>query len=452
VGAARARAVGAAEFARLMRALAPFEAKPRIAVAVSGGADSMALVLLAARWAARRGGSVMALSVDHGLRPEAKAEVRRVKRWLAARGIAQRILRWRGAKPKANLQAEARAARYRLLEDWCRKAGVLHLLVAHQCEDQAETFLLRLARGSGVEGLAAMAPLGERAGLRLLRPLLALSRARLRATLAACKQDWIEDPSNEDDKHARVRLRALLPALERVGLEPARLAATARRLGRAREALEGETARLLAAAVELSPAGYALLDPALLAAAAEEIGLRALARIIQTLGGGGYAPRLERLARLYRAIVEQGLPAPRTLGGCRILQAPGRLRGRLLVCREWRQVEAEIALRPGQSATWDGRFRLSLGQRLPHASGPLRVGALGEAGSALLAARTAALRANPLPAAVRPSLPALRDLDGLLAVPHLHYGRGSEEAASLYVRTLIFHPARALAGAAGAVA
>jgi len=317
-----------------MRALAPFEAKPRIAVAVSGGADSMALVLLAARWAARRGGSVMALSVDHGLRPEAKAEVRRVKRWLAARGIAQRILRWRGAKPKANLQAEARAARYRLLEDWCRKAGVLHLLVAHQREDQAETFLLRLARGSGVEGLAAMAPLGERAGLRLLRPLLALSRARLRATLAACKQDWIEDPSNEDDKHARVRLRALLPALERVGLEPARLAATARRLGRAREALEGETARLLAAAVELSPAGYALLDPALLAAAAEEIGLRALARIIQTLGGGGYAPRLERLARLYRAIVEQGLPAPRTLGGCRILQAPGRLRGRLLVCRE----------------------------------------------------------------------------------------------------------------------
>jgi len=433
-----------------MRGFEPFETKPHLAVAVSGGADSMALALLAAPWAARRGGSITALSVDHGLRPEAGVEVRRVKRWLAARGIAQRILVWREAKPRANLQAEAREARYRLIEEWCRTSGVLHLLVAHQSEDQAETFLLRLARGSALEGLAAMAPLSERAGLRLLRPLLGLPRARLIATLRTMKQEWIEDPSNEDTRHARVRLRALMPRLFEEGLEAARLAATAHRLARARAALEGETARLLAAAVELEPSGYALLEPALLAAAPEEIGLRALARLIQTLGGASHSPRLERLTRLYRAILGSGLPAPRTLGGCRVLPAPGRSRaGRLLICREWRNCEPARTLKAGETLLWDGRFRLSLVGRLPRLSGPLKLAALGEEGWAQLAALRPDLRASAIPPAVRPSLPALRDLDGLLAVPHLHYGRGPEQAVSLYFRNLIFHPARALAGAGG---
>ncbi|HKO08727.1 MAG TPA: tRNA lysidine(34) synthetase TilS [Alphaproteobacteria bacterium] len=451
-GAATA-ALGAAEFARLMRRLAPFEAEPRLAVAVSGGADSMALAILASHWAAAHGGSLVALTVDHGLRPEAAAEARRVKRWLAARGIAHKTLSWRGQKPMANLQAAARQARYGLLEGWCRQNGVLHLLVAHQREDQAETFLLRLSRGSGVDGLAAMAPLSERAEHRLLRPLITIPRARLRATLAALEQSWIEDPTNDDTRHARVRLRALLPALSREGMTPERLAATASQLGRARQALELATARLLAECVELDPAGYALLEPRALAAGAEDVGLRALARVIQSVGGALYAPRLERLERLYRAIMREGLPSARTLGGCRILSAPGRrLKGRLLVCREWRHAEAELVLRPGQSVTWDGRFRLTLAPRLRHASGPLRVGALGEAGWARLAADAVEVRANPLPAPVRPALPALSDLDGLLAVPHLHYGRAPAEAASVYVRSLIFQPQHPLASAGGTVA
>jgi len=436
-----------------MRAVAPFETKPHLAVAVSGGADSMALVLLAARWARQCRGSLTALSVDHGLRPEARAELLRVRRWLAARGIAQRILVWRAPKPSANLQAEAREARYRLIEEWCEKAGVIHLLVAHQAEDQAETFLLRLARGSGVYGLAAMAPMAERAGLRLLRPLLSLPRARLLATLTACKQEWIEDPSNDDSRYARVRLRTLMPALAQEGIEPARLFATAARFARVRAALEEECARLLAAAVELRPEGYALCEPALFRAAPEEIALRALASLIQSLGGSTHTPRLERLTRLYRALLGRPLPAPRTLGGCRILAAPGRRwRGRLLICREWRRAGPAIALAPGASAEWDGRFRLRLERHLPRLSGPLSLAALGEAGWAELAAKRPDLRATALPAAVRPSLPALRDLDGLLAVPHLQYGRGQDQAASLYVRALIFHPARALAGAGRTVA
>ncbi|HZD25370.1 MAG TPA: tRNA lysidine(34) synthetase TilS, partial [Alphaproteobacteria bacterium] len=156
----------AAEFAALMAPFAPFEATPALAVAVSGGADSLALALLADGWARRRGGVATALTVDHGLRPEAAAEARRVGRWLAARGIPHRILRWRGDKPATAVQAKARAARYALLADWCRRHGVLHLLTAHHRGDQAETVLMRLAHGSGVDGLAGMARQRRLEGLR----------------------------------------------------------------------------------------------------------------------------------------------------------------------------------------------------------------------------------------------------------------------------------------------
>jgi len=151
----------ASGFARLMASLGPFESAPRIAVAVSGGADSLALALLAADWAAAQGGKAVALTVDHGLRPEAAAEARQVRRWLADCGISHFILAWRGPRSGADVQAAARAARYRLMGEWCARRGILHLLLAHHRDDQAETVLLRLARGSGLEGLAAMAPVSE---------------------------------------------------------------------------------------------------------------------------------------------------------------------------------------------------------------------------------------------------------------------------------------------------
>ncbi len=175
-----------------------------LAVAVSGGADSMALLCLAARWGKR---PLTALTVDHGLRAESAEEARRVKGWAEAQGVPHVTLAWRGEKPKANLQAAARAARYGLLAQWCRDARVEGLLLAHTLDDQAETVLLRLARGSGVNGLAAMAPATRLRGVTLLRPLLGISRARIVATLEALRQPWIEDPSNEDTRFARVRLR-----------------------------------------------------------------------------------------------------------------------------------------------------------------------------------------------------------------------------------------------------
>ena len=438
--AAAARPLAPADFDRLMAPLGPFEAAPHLAVAVSGGLDSMALALLAHAWARARGGEAIGLTVDHGLRPESAAEAQAVARWLEARGVRHHILYWRGQKPQVNLQAAARAARYRLLESWCRGAGILHLLLAHQLEDQAETFLLRLGRGSGVDGLAAMAACVETPWARLLRPLLAVPRARLGATLEAVGQGWVEDPSNRDPRHARVRLRTLLPSLAREGLDVPRLAATAGRLGRARQALEAWTARLLAEAGTLDPAGYALVARGSLAAAPAEVGLRALARLLRCVGGGAYGPRLERLERLYRELVDEGLPKARTLGGCRILRLRRRTAERILVCREAAAIAAEMPALPDATAEWDGRFALAFAPRFPQARGPVRVGALGIAGWAEVVQRAPDLRASLIPVPVRPSLPALRDLEGVLAVPHLSYGRDGSETGTVYVRHLAFRP------------
>lgn len=407
--------LSAAEFAALIAPLGPFEPCPLLAVAVSGGADSLALALLAAEWAREAGGLAVALTVDHRLRADSAAEAAEVGRWLKAVGVEHHILCWDGDKPAADIQAAARAARYRLLECWCRERGALHLLLGHHQDDQAETLLLRLGRGSGVDGLAAMAAIEETRSVRLLRPLLGVPSARLRATLAAAGRDWIEDPSNANAAYARVRWRRLGPLLAAEGLTPSRLAATARRLGRARAALEGAVAEAALRHVAAHPAGFALVEGDAFARLPEEIGLRLLARLTLAVGGGAYPPRLERLERLYGELKAGGRDA-RTLAGCRLVwQADGRL----LVCRESAKVAGRLALVPGETACWDGRFRLAVAAAAPPG---LSVAALGIQGWRAIGRRLeGALPA--IPAAARPTLPAIADEDGVCAVPHLGYNR-----------------------------
>jgi len=412
-----------AEFDRLMQAVGPFESRPRVAVAVSGGSDSMALALLAHDWATRRGGEIAAITVDHGLRPEAAAEARQVGRWLRGRGIAHRILRWRppAGALHGGTQAAARAARYGLLADWCRRRGVLHVALAHQQEDQAETLLLRLARGSGLDGLAAMAPIAERAGVRLIRPLLPIARARLRATLGAARHRWIDDPSNDDPAYARIRMRWLLPTLAAEGLDAARLAATAAHLGRARAAIDEAVADLLATAAAIFPAGYVRLDPDAMRSAPAEVSLRALAHCLMTVGGGDYAPRLDRLERLHGKMRAGALGGGATLAGCLVIPRAGAL----LICREPTMAAEEVPIAPGMSALWDGRFRITLASDGGARHARLVVRRLGTEGWTAIAARNSGLlRLHPIPPPVRPSLPALWGARGVIAVPHLDSARG----------------------------
>ncbi|MFQ5971658.1 MAG: tRNA lysidine(34) synthetase TilS [Alphaproteobacteria bacterium] len=426
------------EFAALMRSLGPFEPRMHLAVAVSGGRDSMALILLAAGWAAARGGRATAVTVDHGLRPDSAGEARQVGRWLRSRGVRHVSLRWQGPHPRSDVQAAARRARYELLECWCAESGVLHLLLAHHREDQAETFLLRLGRGSGLDGLAGMAAVTEHRQVRVLRPLLSVPRARLEATLAAAKQPWIDDPSNVDGAQARARLRAALPALGGEGLTVERLAGTAFRLGRARAALDRYTDGLLAAAVMVHPAGYLHLDCTILATAPAEIALSALARCISTVAGRDYRPRLQRLENLYREIVDGGPGRTRTLAGC--LVAPWK--GQALICREPASVAPPLRLTPGLRALWDGRFAVLVEPALRHR---VALRALGREGLQIVKADNFSLDTCPRPA--RTTLPSLWSGERLVAVPHLGYRRPGRSGMSKGVVHLAFRPRRSLTGA-----
>jgi tRNA(Ile)-lysidine synthase len=316
----------AAEFdAAMARALAHGAPWPG-AVAVSGGGDSKALMLLLADWARAQSRDLpIVLTVDHGLAPRSSRVAQDVVKTARREGLEAHRLVWKDAKPAADIEAAARIARYRLMGEWCKSHRVKALYVAHTLEDQAETFLLRLARGSGLDGLAAMRtrspfPLPGLERLCVVRPLLEMPRAGLRAWLESRNEGWSEDPMNSDPRFARTRIREVWPAFAAAGLSAQRIAAAAAHLGRARDALEDATVEFLEAACRFEE-GQVILDGARLAAAPPEIGLRALAHILSHVSGEPYRPRFDRLERLYRAICEGQFKSARTLHGCKIGRA-----------------------------------------------------------------------------------------------------------------------------------
>jgi len=312
-----------------MTRFAPFEARPMLAVAVSGGRDSMALALLANDWARARAGEVLGLIVDHRLRPAAAAEACTTAARLSALGIAAEILVWNDAKPASRLQEIARMARYRLLFDACRHRGILHLLVAHHASDQSETIVMRAARASGPDGLAGMAALVEHPAARLLRPLLEVPRERLTATLAARGVAWIDDPSNEDRRFERVRVR-----------QEARGQDSAPPSG-GRAARDRQVAEAAVEALELTPTGVAL-DQLVVSAMSKEIAHRLLSRVVQAVASRNHPPRRDRLERAAARLSQgpgrgkSGKSQDFTLSGCRLMlrQEPGSRRLRWIVRRE----------------------------------------------------------------------------------------------------------------------
>lgn len=400
-----------AELASALDAIGGFEARPFIAVAVSGGPDSLALTILAERWVRERGGRLAALTVDHGLRPESADEAETVAGWMVARGIAHHVLQWSGPKPATGIQEAAREARYRLLAGWCRAEGCVHLLTAHHREDQAETHLIRKRAGSGIDGLAGMSAVREIAGLRLVRPLLAVPKARLIVLLDAAGQRFLSDPSNRNPVFERARLRAGASVLD---IE--RLTAELRECGRERMAREHDLDRLLASAVSLHPAGFAVIEPGATAGAEPELIDRLLGRAALCIGGSAYPLRRERIVRLRAALLEQPERA-RTLGGCRFVP----WRGRLLVLRELSGGAAPIRLVPGTELLWDRRFAVST----PRGAGTnLMLGYVGQSGLRPITDRAD----DPLPPLIRPIMPAVWDEMGLIAVPHLGHFRAGATA------------------------
>lgn len=419
-----------------MAAIGGFEGHPQLAVAVSGGADSTALALLTHEWTVAQGGQTTAMILDHGLRVESACEAAATRDRLQAQGISTTLLRWAGPYPSVNLQATAREARYRILEQACAEAGILHLLLGHHRDDQIETILQRLDRGSGVDGVAGMMAIRYHPFGRLLRPLLAFPKSDLIATCQRFGAAWVEDPGNSADRFGRSRLRGVM---ERAfGTPPARLAGLADHAGRARLALEQTTATALAHCFHLDPAGVARLRVQALRGQPQEIQLRVAAVASAAIAGATHPARFVRLLRLVEKLLAPDR-RPRTFGGCRwlplkddswmVLREPAAIEGS-------KPVEGEI--------DWDGRFRITGGWT------GLRVAAFDNEFQAKARAQGwTPPTAHRLPRVAWASLPVLYDLDGPVAAPHLNYCRSVEEAARLTSVAVAFHPRQPFANASG---
>jgi tRNA(Ile)-lysidine synthase len=316
-------------------------------LAVSGGPDSTALLVMAAGWARRvksqlkRSPKLVAVTIDHGLRAESRREAAAVKRLARRLGVAHRTVRWRGKKPSSGLQAAARAARYRLLAGEAAHAGFAHIVTAHTLDDQAETLLFRLARGSGLTGLAGMAPVSPAPlfaaanktavsnfadQVFVVRPLLSVPKTRLIATLKAVGVDYNNDPSNRDPRFARTRLRGLLPRLAAEGLDAKTLARLGSRMRRAEAAVEFAVG---AARTALAPGSWRRRGPIVFAARAfgdlpHEVGLRLLGRAVAHVGDEGPV-ELGKLELVYDSVRASPPLTRRTLAGALISLRGGKL-------------------------------------------------------------------------------------------------------------------------------
>ncbi len=383
----------------LMAAVGPFGADRRVAVAVSGGSDSMALALLLAGW-----GRPAALIVDHGLRPESASEAALTAARLASRDIPARVLPALGLAHGPALAERARTARYAALETACRDAGLTDLLVAHHAQDQAETLLLRRRAGSGPSGLAGMALVSHGDTVRVLRPLLPILPARLRATLRHAGVTWVEDPSNSDLATPRGRLRA---EFHGGGVPVAELCSEAHRHGLARHSQEALVADELARVVSLLPGGIAVISGSRISAAA-------LSALLWTVSGARYPPASAAVAHLAARL------RPATLHGAAILPTSG---GWLVGREAAAQAPAVLAQR---GVKWDERFLLLADP--PEAT---MIGPLSDDAARLR-------RWSGLPAALLRTIPAIRCRHALFAVPHLSY----PDRESCLAVPIVFCPSR----------
>ncbi len=419
-----------------------------LVLAVSGGSDSVALLWLVDRWlgqAGRRAPRIVVATVDHGLRDASAEEARWVRALALSRGYEHRLLRWCGAKPKTGLQSAARAARYRLLGMCVSELGGRTALVtAHTLDDQAETVLMRLGRGSGVDGLAAIAEAVELDGICVHRPLLDVGRGALRDVLSGTGLDWLEDPSNQSTRFERVRVRRAGAARAELGLEDRALARTARRMSRARQALEHavdaalvpvllDNERLRRFGVFVWPPAFGVLP--------DEVQIRLLRRVVLALGGQGSAPELGQTEDLFARMRERGFGGA-TLHGCRVDvgcagSTGGDGDGRQMLCyREIGRLPLPTqVISRGKPCLWDRRFRVRV--RCPGPVGVIEVSGCGDDDLALMRREPGWRQPADVPRDALLSLPAVRDAAGLVALPALGWSRqGMAVSAAFAVERL----------------
>lgn len=397
-----------------------------LAIALSGGADSMALTLLADQWARAHGGRIVALTVDHGLRPESRREAEKVAAWMRERDITHRILTPPPSDSSSNVQENARQRRYDALADFCREHDILHCLLAHHAGDQRETVELHTTRGSTADGGTGMAAVRNYCGVRFLRPLLTSERTELEDFLCRNGSDWVRDPSNENTAFARVRTRA--------ALAEDKTSHTARDAQAASEAVarimrDEALAEAAAHCVTLHPLGFVQIDYAAWHALEPTLGAQLLADCLRTIGGHTRRPRRHETEWLATALREPF--HKRTLHHCEIAVSDGHIH----IARELARVEAPLTLQNAGEAMWDRRFRVHY--TIPPESS-LTLRALRHDGKKQLAARFDQQVDLPL------ATPSFWHLDELCYIPHMNATMSLPPGVQL---SLGFAPPKPLAAA-----
>jgi tRNA(Ile)-lysidine synthase len=367
-----------------------------IGVAVSGGSDSMALLDLIFRTCPDRLATVGVATVNHGLRAGAEAEARTVAAFCAARDIAHVVLHWNGSDSVGNVQNAAREARYRLLAGWAKDRGAGVVALGHTEDDQAETFLMRLSREAGVDGLSGMPAKFERHGVMFARPLLDIGRRRLRAYLQRQGIGWADDPSNDDAGYERVRVRHILAALNPLGIDAETLCRVAGQIDAARRALVHVT-RITVRNAVTEDRGNLLIDVPRLNAQPADIRRRVILAAIKWITSSTYPPRRDDMERLMAALDGDMC---QTLAGC-LIERRGNVIG---MFRETNAVRDTVS---ATDRIWDGRWRIDG----PH-DPALQVRALGEA-----IKDCPEWRQSGLPRAALMASPAIWQGETLIAAP-----------------------------------
>ncbi|MGJ8544511.1 MAG: tRNA lysidine(34) synthetase TilS [Sulfitobacter sp.] len=379
----------------------------KLGVAISGGGDSTALLLLSAKFCAAHSTELFAVTVNHNLRPEAAQEAAQVAQLCRDLGVPHEVLQWHDTQPSGNLQGKAREGRYQLMADWALSCGITQVALGHTADDQAETVLLNIARRSGADGLSGMRPRRLSRGVTWLRPLLPVQRETLRAYLRGEGIGWAEDPSNEDMSYDRIKARKAMAALAGLGIDANVLSEVAGNMAEVRKALNWQT---FTAAREITTInrGAVVLCERRLRILPEEIQRRLMLRALAWVGGAGYPPRRAAMKKLLLSITARQTS---TLAGCQVVSHMGLT----WVFREYQAVRDTVA---NAGALWDGRWRLQ-GQHPREVLAGEHIRALGEEGVLLCKD----WRDTGLPRAMLLSAPSQWAGGELIAAPAAGFGK-----------------------------
>ncbi len=328
----------------------------KIVVAVSGGIDSLSLLLITNEWAKNNNSIIIGLTVNHKLRKEAEEEALYVNNLCKKLGIKHYILNWEGEKPYTNIEAIARENRYKLIKEFCDKNNIKYVLVAHHLQDQAETFFIRLFRGSGIDGLSSMESVTNLFGINIIRPFLDIKKEDLKEYLVNKNIKWIEDPSNSDEKYLRNKIRNFLNSFENKEEILKRINSAVEKINITKKIIDDEIIKIEKKAVTFSLFGSCSINKNILLKQNEEIILKILAKIAMKISGNIYKPRLEKLKRLLKNIIEDD-NLKYTFYGCIFEKFDENL---IMVYREYNSIDKDEKLMYNKEVVWDNRFKIIL--------------------------------------------------------------------------------------------